>query len=95
MRNLEPWLTDILANPVTKQSCQPDAFKIDDRVFLKNTHGNSDWGEGQDFYENDFEGKDSETVEAYRKEINYDLPIYQHYQMSGHILGCGGGGQVV
>lgn len=100
MTNLQPWVTAILANPVTKQPCQPEAFNsaqgvIDARVFLKNTHGYSDWAEGQEFYEEEFSGKDSTTAEAHQAETNYDRPIYQHYPMVGRILDCGGGGQVV
>ena len=96
MTNLEPWVISILADPVSKQPCQPDAFNssqgvIDARVFLKNTHGYRDWVEGQYFYEGEFSVKDVMTVEAYKSEINYDRPIYQHYLMAGRILDCGGG----
>ena len=90
MTNFQPWVTAILANPVTKQSCQPEAFNIvqgviDARVFLKNTHGYNDWAEGQHFYEEN-SGKGSTTTEAYQTQINYDHPVYQHYQMTGRIL---------
>lgn len=96
MSNLEPWVTAILADPVSKQPCKPEAFNssqgvIDARVFLKNTNGYSDWAEGQDNYEGDFGGKDHSTVEAYLREINYDRPIYSHFKMAGRILDCGGG----
>lgn len=96
MSSLQPWLTAILANPVTKQSCQPEHFSnvqgvIDARIFLRNTHGYSDWAEGQQFYEEEFSGKDGTTAEAYQAELDYDRPIYQHYPMTGRILDCGGG----
>jgi hypothetical protein len=94
---LQPWVEAILAHPITKQPCKPEAFKsaqgvIDARVFLKNTHGYSDWAEGQDIYENVFSG-DTTTIENYQTEINRDRPIYQHYKMAGRILDCGGGGR--
>ncbi len=96
MTSLQPWVTAILANPITKQPCQPQAFNnvegvIDARVFLKNTYGYSDWAEGQGAYEAEFSGKDTTTVEAYQTEINYDYPIYQHFHMAGRVLDCGGG----
>jgi ubiquinone/menaquinone biosynthesis C-methylase UbiE len=95
MNNLQPWLTAILANPVTKQPCQPEAFNnvqgvIDARVFLKNTHGYSDWAESQHSYEESSENREN-TAEGYQLIINYDRPIYQHYPMTGRILDCGGG----
>jgi SAM-dependent methyltransferase len=96
MSNLQPWVTAILANPVSKQSCAPAEFRnvkgvIDARVFLKNTHGYSDWAEGQNFYEGEYSGIDSTTIESYQAEKNYDRPIYKHYSMTGRILDCGGG----
>lgn len=96
MTKLQPWVVEILAHPVTKQPCKPEEFQnvqgvIDARVFLKNTHGYSEWAEGQIFYERDFGVKNATTVEDYQTEINYDRPIYQHYQMAGRILDCGGG----
>lgn len=100
MINLQSWVIDILAHPVTKQPCQQEAFNIahgviDARVFLKNTHGYSNWFESQHFYEEVFSGKDSTTVAAYLDEINCDRPVYQHYQLAGRILDCGGGGGCV
>jgi len=96
MTIIQPWLAAILANPITKQRCQAESFNqvrgvIDARVFLKNTHGYSDWAEGQQFYEEELSGKDRTTAEAYWSEINYDRPIYEHYLMKGRILDCGGG----
>ena len=46
MTNLEPWVISILADPVSKQPCQPDAFNssqgvIDARVFGKRIGCNS------------------------------------------------------
>jgi SAM-dependent methyltransferase len=95
MIEIQSWLTDILANPVTKQPCNPDSFDsvqgvIDARVFLRNTHGYCAWAEGQKEYEN-YACQDTTTVESCRAEIEYDRPIYQHYQLHGRILDCGGG----
>lgn len=95
MIELQPWVKAILAHPVTKQPCEPDLFDsvkgvIDARVFLKNTHGYSEWAEGQNEYE-DLAGKETTAIVGYQAEIEYDRPIYQHYQMAGRILDCGGG----
>ena len=99
MISLEPWVLTILADPVTKQSCKPEAFNniegvIDARVFLKNTHGYSEWAEGQDEYEDDA-NKGSTTLAEYQTGIEGARPIYQHYQMAGRILDCGGGAGTV
>jgi len=96
---IEPWVLAILADPVTKQPVQTDAFTfkhgvLDARIFLKNTYGYSTWAEGQDEYEN-FADQDATTVEGYHAEIDYDRPIYTHYQLSGRILDCGGGAGTV
>ncbi len=97
---LAPWLTSILADPVTKQPARPEAFPskhgvLDTRVFLKHTYGYSTWAEGQDEYEREFtiqwSGQDLTPVSVYRAEIDYDRPIYTHYQLRGRILDCGGG----
>jgi hypothetical protein len=95
MTHLNPWLTAILANPITKQPAAPDAFPIkhgvlDARVFLKHTYGYSTWAEGQDEYESSTENN-AGTLAAYRAEIDYDRPIYTHFSMRGRILDCGGG----
>ena len=95
MTELKPWVIAILAHPVTKQPCKPEAFNniqgvIDARVFLKNTHGYSEWAEGQDEYENDA-NKGNTTLAEYQTGIEGARPIYQHYQMAGRILDCGGG----
>lgn len=100
MTTPQSWLIAILANPITKQPCKPEAFNtvqgvIDARVSLKNTHGYSDWAEGQHFYEEEFSGKDRASAEAYQTEIDYDRPIYEHYQMAGRVLDCGGGAGTV
>lgn len=96
MIELQPWVKAILAHPVTKQPCNPDSFDsvkgvIDARVFLKNTHGYSEWAEGQNEYEEEYAGKDTTSVEGYQAAIEYDRPIYQHYRMAGRVLDCGGG----
>jgi hypothetical protein len=95
MTELQPWVIAILAHPVTKQNCNPKAFKIvqgiiDARVYLKNTHGYSEWAEGQDEYENDA-NKGNTSFAEYQAGIDGARPVYQHYQMSGRILDCGGG----
>lgn len=95
MIKLDPWVTSILADPITKLPTLPDAFPqvngvVDARVFLKNTPGYNGWSEGQTEYEQ-WADCDQSTVEVYKKEIDYDRPIYKHYPMSGRILDCGGG----
>ena len=97
--SIEPWVLAILADPVTKQPARPEAFPskhsvLDTRVFLKHTYGYSTWAEGQDEYEREFNtqwaGQDPTPVSGYRAEIDYDRPIYTHYELSGRILDCGG-----
>lgn len=95
MTELKPWIKAILAHPVTKQPCKTDAFNnvqgvIDARVLLKNTHGYSEWAEGQDEYENDASTRNISLAE-YQTEIEGARTVYQHYQMAGRILDCGGG----
>ena len=97
MNKLQHWVTDIFADPVTKRPCKQEDYTtvqgvIDARVFLRNTHGYSDWAEGQLFYEEEISGKDANTVEDYQIQMDYNRPIYQHFQMAGRILDCGGGG---
>ena len=99
MTELKPWVIAILAHPVTKQPCKPEAFNIvqgaiDARVFLKNTHGYSEWAEGQDEYEN-AANKGNTSLAEYQTEIEGARPVYQHYQMAGRILDCGGGAGTV
>jgi len=98
MIELQPWVVAILAHPMTKQPCKPEVFNnvqgvIDARVFLKNTHGYSEWAEGQDEYEND-SNKGNTSLAEYQTEIEGTRPVYQHHQMAGRILDCGGGAQV-
>ncbi|MDA1332516.1 MAG: class I SAM-dependent methyltransferase [Proteobacteria bacterium] len=95
--DLEDWVLKILADPITKKPTLLDNFKhingiIDARVFLKNTYGYSDWEVGQEVYERweaSGEGYNNQ-VNAYKKEIEYDRPIYEHYKMDGDILDVGG-----
>jgi len=99
MTELKLWIKDILAHPVTKQPCTTDAFNnvrglIDARVFLKNTHGYSEWAEGQDEYENDVTLEEISLIE-YQAEIEGAQPDYEHYQLAGRILDCGGGAGTV
>jgi len=95
MTTLSPWLLAILADPITKQPVRPDRFSqvngvLDARDFLKNTHGYDDWAEGQTEYEV-FGLSDQSNAAAYRNEIAYDRPIYEHFTLHGRILDCGGG----
>jgi ubiquinone/menaquinone biosynthesis C-methylase UbiE len=89
---LESWLTDLLADPISKLPSTPEQIGltdgiIDARRFLKNTVGFKLWGEGQVFYE----GWERQTVEDYQKEIEGVAPVYQHIKMSGRVLDVGGG----
>lgn len=96
---LEPWVTSILANPISKQPIDigdlvyshgvPDA-----RVFLKNTHGYSGWAQGQNEYES-WAVTDNTSADEYKTEIDYDRPIYTHFSLTGRILDCGGGAGTV
>lgn len=86
MTELQPWVIAILAHPITKQPCKPEAFNsaqgvIDARVFLKNTHGYSEWAEGQEEYEGHAKKGDT-TLAEYQTEIEGARPIYQHYLVS-------------
>jgi ubiquinone/menaquinone biosynthesis C-methylase UbiE len=99
MTELKPWVIAILAHPVTKQPCKPESFNnvngiIDTRVFLKNTHGYSEWAEGQDEYENDA-NKGNISLAEYQSEIEGTRPVYQYYKLTGRILDCGGGAGTV
>ena len=94
---LEDWVVNILTDPVSKISRLPNDFQlingiIDARVYLKNTYGFTDWKIGQDFFEQvEVSGSAyNNKVEAYKKEIDYDRPIYQHFKMKGDILDLGG-----
>jgi ubiquinone/menaquinone biosynthesis C-methylase UbiE len=96
-KQLDQWVVNILADPVTKKSRLPNDFEtvngvIDARVFLENTYGFTDWKIGQDYYEyTEASGAGyNNRVEAYKQEIEYDRPIYQHFKMNGSILDLGG-----
>lgn len=96
--SLDPWVLSILADPITKQPAPPSAFHtlegiLDARVFLKNTHGFTEWAEGQLEYEkwSATDGVSEDAVRAYLAEIGYDRPIYDHFQLDGKIMDCGGG----
>lgn len=99
MIKLDNWVLDMLANPVTKSPIRADEFPqlngvIDARVFLKNTHGYSEWSEGQSEYEQWADAEHSNFTD-YLKEIEYDRPVYERFLMSGCILDCGGGAGLV
>ena len=100
--DLEEWVLKILADPITKKPTPPPFFLsenfshingiIDARVYLKNTYGFRDWEIGQEVYEQwqaSGEGHNNQ-VNFYKKEIEYDRPIYEHFKMSGDILDVGG-----
>jgi len=95
--DLDEWVVNILVDPISKKSRLPKDFLsingiIDARVFLENTYGFTDWKIGQDFYElTETTGVGyNDRVEAYKKEIDYDRPIYQHFKINGDILDLGG-----
>lgn len=100
--SLEPWVIDILANPVTKRPASIRDFKsidgvLDARVSLRNTVGFCEWVAGQTEYEK-WEASSqayASKVENYRAEINYDRPVYEHYNMKGVVLDVGGGAGTV
>lgn len=93
--NLESWAYTLLADPITKTTTESNKFPlvrniIDARVFLKNTCGYVEWSDGQDEYESYVENDKIDTT-GYQKEITYDRPVYEHFQMDGIILDVGGG----
>lgn len=95
---LDSWAKSLLANPITKLPAKPREFQqvngvLDARVFLPNTHGFTEWKDGQDEYEHwesTGEGYRNE-VAKYRAEIEYDRPVYERFRLSGAILDVGGG----
>lgn len=95
--HLDSFVLAVLADPVTKQSITPDVFVnvkgvIDARVFLKNTHGYSEWAEGQreyEVWEASGEGY-KDDVASFLDEIAHDKPVYDHFKLSGQILDVGG-----
>ena len=96
--SLEPWVVEILANPITKKPATIQEFKsvdgvLDARVSLKNTLGFREWMAGQAVYEK-WEANSkgyASKVESYKAEINYDRPIYEHFSLEGVVLDVGGG----
>ena len=95
---IDNWVESILANPVTKQPCDSDSFEIrngvvDARVYLKNSPGYHAWLDGQDEYEDWAKSDDGydNKVENHTKEIEYDKPVYDQFEISGDFLDCGGG----
>jgi len=95
---LDDWASSILSDPITKERCSIDNFKlvrgiIDARVFMKNTFGYNDWEIGQDAYElweSSGTGYKNE-VRRYKNEIDYDKSIYENFKLKGDILDVGGG----
>jgi ubiquinone/menaquinone biosynthesis C-methylase UbiE len=99
--SLEPWVIDILANPITKRPATlkeftSDSDVLDARVMLKNTFGFSEWLTGQTEYERcEASDRGCETIESYKAEIRYDRPIYEHFKLDGAVLDVGGGAGTV
>lgn len=88
---LDQWVLDILADPITKLPATPHDIGIsegviDARRFLKNTIGFVQWDDGQSAYE----GWERSTIEDYKKERDVDAPVYNHIKMSGRVLDVGG-----
>src|SRR5882724_1024170 len=93
---LDPWVIDVLADPITKLPTTPDIIGVKDGVvdarrYLQNTAGFHEWDEGQQVYE----AWDKRTIEDYRIEIDGVSPVYDHIRMSGRILDVGGGAGTV
>lgn len=95
---IEPWVAEILADPITKSPVKLDHFPkkngiLDARIFLKNSYGFKDWIDGQNSYEKwESEGTwYKNQFELYKNEIEYDSPIYSHFHILGDILDVGGG----
>ena len=95
---LDDWVQDILANPITKKKASLEDFQfingiIDARIFLKNSPGYEIWEEGQIEYESLYEKGEfyKDDLDNYKKEIDYDSPIYKEFPISGKVLDVGGG----
>lgn len=97
LAQIQPWLSELLADPVTKQPQQSNNFPrvhgvIDARVLLKNTHGFEQWLSGQQEYE-EWAGKirKNTTIDDELEGIQGARPVYEHFPMDGRILDVGGG----
>jgi SAM-dependent methyltransferase len=100
--HLEPWVLELLADPISKSTKAMHEFKVvngvlDARVYLRNTHGFSEWKTGQSAYEAYEVGSANynNAVSAYKAEIDYDRPTYEHFRMDGTLLDVGGGVGIV
>ena len=98
MNEAKNWLEDILAHPITKKDIDLASVrklngKLDLRVYLPNTHGFSEWEEGQKEYEKWYASGDGykNDVNKFLAEIEYDRPIYEKFKLTGSILDVGGG----
>ncbi|MBL4783998.1 MAG: class I SAM-dependent methyltransferase [Cohaesibacteraceae bacterium] len=87
----------VLADPITKLPAYLNSFSlvegvVDARVQLKHTFGYTDWKIGQDIFETwetdgvGYKGR----VDEYKKEIENDRPIYDHFKITGDVLDVGG-----
>lgn len=98
MAELDAWVIERLADPVTKRPSSLRDFRsidgvVDARVRLTHAGGWKAWSEGQEEYERWEAGGTgySGRVEAYRDEIEYDRPVYERFQLDGLVLDVGGG----
>ena len=95
---LEPWVVDILSNPITKRPAKIQEFEfvggiVDARVYLKSTIGFKGWKSGQAVYEKaeTFNHGTAQPIKDYQAEIKNDRPVYEHFILQGRILDVGGG----
>lgn len=88
---LDQWVLEILADPITKLPSTPRDVGISDGVIdarrlMKNTVGFVEWDGGQSFYE----GWERTTVEDYKRERKIDSVVYDQIKMAGRVLDVGG-----
>jgi ubiquinone/menaquinone biosynthesis C-methylase UbiE len=108
---IHEWVESILVDPITKSPRKSKNMPhtdglVDARVFLMNTHGYTQWSEGQEEFEK-WEAKNSAShikeasrhsmtnTEKFQSEIMYDKPIYENFVMSGMVLDVGGSSGMV
>jgi SAM-dependent methyltransferase len=95
---LDDWAMGLLAHPITKMPAAVRDFRLvngilDARVLLRNTPGHKGWSAGQTRFETGEAAGEGyrDDAESYRKEICYDRPIYDHFEITGDVLDVGGG----
>jgi SAM-dependent methyltransferase len=90
---MDQWISEVLANPVTKLPQAAEDFAhidgvIDARVYLPHTPGFRGWSDGQSAYEM---WSDKQTDEKQlRAELNGVADVYSHIKMGGTVLDVGG-----